>query len=104
MTDLRVDLDLFNYKKDEVVIKGNQVLSDGRIIIMFSSNGHLEILARANQVLGDSTPRLWTQTFIISAQVTSSVFVPVVFCLLPDKKHESYDVMFSLLKGELNRA
>ena len=105
MTDLRVDLDMFNYKKDEVVIKGDQILSNGRRIIMFSSNDHLDILARAKQVLGDGTfrvtPRLWTQTFIISAQVSGSVFVPVVFSLLPDKKRESYDTMFSLLKENL---
>ena len=31
-------------------------------------------------------------------EVSSGVFVPVCFCLLPDKKKESYQVMFSLLK------
>ena len=45
----------------------------------------------------DLTPKLWTQTFIISAQVTSGVFIPVVFVLLPDKKRDSYDAMFSML-------
>ena len=44
-----------------------------------------------------TTPRPWKQNFIISAKVTSSVFVPVVFVLLPDKKRDSYDAMFSLL-------
>ena len=48
------------------------------------------------------TPSLWTQTFIISAQVTSKVFVPVVFALLPDKKRESYDAMFSSLRDNLD--
>ena len=45
--------------------------------------------------------RLWTQNFIISAQVYGSVFVPVCFILLPDKKRESYDTMFSMLEEAL---
>ena len=48
------------------------------------------------------TPSLWTQTFIISAEVTSKVFVPVVFALLPDKKRDSYDAMFNSLKENLD--
>ena len=47
------------------------------------------------------TPGLWCQTFIISAEVSSGIFVPVCFCLLPDKKKESYETMFSLLKEAL---
>ena len=58
-------------------------------------------LAKSQQVLAYGTfritPKLWTQTFIISAQVTSGVFNPVVFVLLPDKKRDSYDEMFSML-------
>ena len=93
MTDLNIDLKVFKYTNNEELVKGDQVLSDGRRIILFSTNEHLELLARAPQILGDGTfritPRLWTQTFIISAQVHSEVFVPVAFCLLPDKKKES---------------
>ena len=74
---------------------------------MFSSSAHLKILSKAVQVLGDGTfritPRLWTQTFIISAQVTSDVFIPVMFALLPDKKRESYDSMFSLLRDKMEQ-
>ena len=33
---------------------------------------------------------------------TGLYFVPVAFCLLPDKKKESYQVMFSLLKNALD--
>ena len=36
-----------------------------------------------------------------SVSVSDDVFVPVVFTLLPDKKRESYDAMFSLLKENL---
>ena len=70
MIDLNVDLPMFQYSRDETVVKGDQVLT---------------------------RPRPWKQNFIISAKVTSSVFVPVVFVLLPDKKRDSYDAMFSLL-------
>ena len=38
----------------------------------------------------------------MSAEVSKDVFVPVAFCLLPDKKKESYQVMFSLLKNALD--
>ena len=96
---------MFKYKSDEVVVKGDQLLPDGRRIIMFSFYDNLDLLARAPQILGDGifrvTPRLWTQTFIISVQVTESVFVPVVFTLLPDKKKESYEAMFKLLRDAL---
>ena len=74
---------------------------------MFTTNDHLKILARAHQILGDGTfritPGLWCQTFIISAEVSKGVFVPVAFCLLPDKKKESYLCMFSLLKESMEK-
>ena len=70
MTDLKVDLKLFRYNNEECVIKGDQVFSNGRRVVMYTTNDHLEILARAKQVLGDGTfrvtPKLWCQTFIIS--------------------------------------
>ena len=102
MSDIDFSLPVFLTKNGENVVKGEQVLSDGRRVILFTTNEHLKILARAHQILGDGTfritPGLWCQTFIISAEVSSGVFVPVCFCLLPDKKKESYEVMFSLLK------
>ena len=105
MTDFNIDLEMFLYKGEESVCIGDVVLSGGRRILLFSSDAHLKILAKAQQILVDGTfritPSLWTQTFIISAQVTSNVFVPVVFALLPDKKRESYDAMFSSLKENL---
>ena len=105
MTDLDVNLEWFHYSQNEMVVKGDQVLDDGKRILLFSSNDHLDLLARAKQVLGDGTfkitPKLWYQTFIIQAQVCEKVFVPVAFCLLPDKKKRSYSAMFSLLKEAL---
>ena len=102
MTDIDVNLPIFFNKEGENIVKADQVLSDGWRIIMFSTNDHLRILARAKQILGDGTfritPGLWCQTFIISAEVSQGSFVPVAFCLLPDKKKESYQCMFSLLR------
>ena len=52
-------------------------------------------------ILSDGTfsiaPKLWTQVFIISVQVSDGVFIPVCFALLPDKKHSTYDAMFEML-------
>ena len=68
---------------------------------MFSTNYHLKLLAKTEEALGDgtfwTTPPPWKQSFIISAKVTSDVFVPCIFVLLPDKKRESYDAMFSMV-------
>ena len=101
MTDLNVDLPMFQYTKDESVVKGDQVLSDGRRVVLFTTNAHLKLLSKTEEMLADGTFRItpppWKQCFIISAKVTSDVFVPVVFVLLPDKKRESYDSMFSML-------
>ena len=74
MTDIDLTLPVFLYQDGESVVKGEQVLSDGRRIILFTTKEHLKILARARQILGDGTfritPGLWTQTFIISAEVS----------------------------------
>ena len=105
MTDLNVDLPIFQYSKEETVLKGDQVLSDGRRIVMFSTNYHLKLFAKAEEVLADgtfrTTPPPWKQSFIISSKVTSNVFVPCIFILLPDKKRESYDAMFSMIAKNL---
>ena len=105
MKDLDVELDWFRFSTGEMVVKGDELFDDGKRILLFSSVAHLELLARAKQILGDGTfkitLRLWTQTFILQAQVCDKVFVPVAFCLLPDKKRRSYDSMFSLISEAL---
>ena len=89
MIDLKLDLALFQYNKDESVVKGDQVLDDGRRIVLLTTNTHLKYLAKSEQVLADGTFRItpipWTQTFIISVPVTSSVFIPV-----ENKFHQPY--------------
>ena len=100
-----VNLEMFNYEEGKGVCIGDIQLSDGRRVLLFSSDAHLKILARAGQILQDATfkitPSLWTQTFIINASVTSSTFIPTVIALLPDKKRETYNAMFGSLKENL---
>ena len=42
MIDLDVHLPMFQYNRDETVVKGDQVLSDGRRVAVFTSNAHLK--------------------------------------------------------------
>ena len=51
MTDIDLSLPVFLYKDGESVLKGEEVLSDGRRIILFTTKEHLKILARAHQIL-----------------------------------------------------
>ena len=70
-------------------------MSDGRRILVFSSDESLKILARARTILGDGTfrvtPSLWYQTFIISAEADEAVFVLEMLSLLPDKRQATYE-------------
>ena len=54
-TDLDLNLEWFHYSQNEMFVKWDQVLDDGKRIILFSSNDHLDLLARVKQVLGDGT-------------------------------------------------
>ena len=40
MQDLEVESDWFKYNETEMVVKGDQIIEDGRRIILFSSNDH----------------------------------------------------------------
>ena len=41
MIDFDVHLPMFQYNRDETIVKGDQVLSDGRRVVVFTSNAHL---------------------------------------------------------------
>ena len=103
--DVDSDWFLYNSVTKESMVKGDLQLSDGRRILLFSTDEHLKILSRSREILGDGTfritPSLWTQVFIISAHVSQDVFVPTVFAFLPDKIKESYDGMWSTLEDKL---
>ena len=108
MKDMETDSEWFNYNKQtlESIVKGDALLEDGRRVVLMSTDDHLDLMARAPQLLGNGTfhvtPSQWLQTFIISAHIFGAIFVPVCFVLLPDKKRETYDLMFSLLKDALS--
>ena len=42
------------------------------------------------------TPTLLKQVFIISCQVDENTFVPCLYAMIPDKKRDSYDTLFSM--------
>ena len=87
--------------------KGDTLISADKRVVLSTTNDLLDILAQTKMILGDGTfqicPKLWTQVFIVSAQVEKDCFVPVCYCFLPDKSRISYDTMFSMLKGALSR-
>lgn len=72
----------------------------GRIII-FSSEEGLEILGQSTEWHGDGTfatsTKLFYQIYPIFASIEGSKhLVPCVFCLLPDKSAETYEVKTTL--------
>ena len=107
VADLDLDRELFLEGKENI-IKGDTLISDNKRVIMYSTDALLDVLARGKQILGDGTfkitPRGWTQVFTIAAQVDmDGTFVTCAYILLPDKKRESYNIMFSMLKEALSR-
>ena len=92
-------------KKDKTYIN-KQTGKEGKIVI-FTSKKLLEALARARSFSGDGTfkiafKKLWTQIFIISAEVSKGVWVPVVFGYLPDKTFATYLIFFGIVLQCLN--
>ena len=75
MTDIDLTLPVFLYQDGESVVKGKQVLSDRRRIILFTTKEHLKILARARQILGDGTFRRKKVTSARRKKVTSACSV-----------------------------
>ena len=107
MKDFDADLAWCTLISGENIIKGDTIFANEKRVLLFTTNDLLEVLARAKEILGDGTfkitPLLWGQVFVISAQVTPSVFVPVAVFLLPDKTRVSYSEAFSLLREALEQ-
>ena len=57
MNEADIDLDLFKLNGDNVV-KGDQVFDDGRRVILFTFNDHLDYLRTAKAILVDGTFRI----------------------------------------------
>jgi hypothetical protein len=71
----------------ESCVKIDETKPDGTRIIGFASNVTLEILARTDTFCVNGTfkitPKMWSQTFILGAQIMKDVWVPGACCLLP---------------------
>ena len=92
---------------EESIIHGDSVLADGRRVILMSTKDCLKNLANAKTICGDGTfkitPAPWKQVMIISAEIIEDVWVPVAFGYLPDKKKDTYNMFFGLLKEALTK-
>ena len=88
-----------------MILEDRYTRSPGRIVV-FSTTGHLKLLAMARGISGDGTflitPTHWRQVFIIIAEIDKGMFVPCVFALLPSKEKEVYDELFDILKKALH--
>ena len=97
------DLSWCTLISEENIIKGDTIFANGKRVLLFTTNDLLEVLARGKEILGAGTfkitPLLWGQVFVISAQVTPFVFVPVAVFLLPDKTSQHPEA-FSLLRED----
>ena len=84
---------------------GDTTLADGRRIVLFTSRKSLELLSRSDCIAMDGTfkitPSPWKQVGIISAEISTECWIPIAFGLLPDKKRDTYDTFFGLLKTAL---
>jgi hypothetical protein len=79
---------------------------DEEKIIIFSSNSHLRLLARADFWVMDGTfksaPRVVTQIYAIHASVGGK-WLPLVIALMENKNKESYVALLDILKEETQR-
>ena len=86
---------------------GDATLADGRRIVLFTSKSSLNHLARSDCIAMDGTfkitPHPWKQVGIISAEISDGCWIPVAFGYLPDKKKDTYNMFFGLLKSALSQ-
>lgn len=73
-------------------------------IILFSTISNLKYLGSSKTIFVDGTfkssPTLFTQLFTIHA-FKHCTYIPLVFCLLPDKKQENYEAVFRHLRCKM---
>ena len=70
-------------------------------ILIFASPDGLQLLDRSQHLLGDGTfrtsPRAFFQIFTVQA-IHKGHYIPVLSCLLPDKKEETYTRLFTEMR------
>ena len=90
-------------------VKGNQFLlaKDGagaNRLMVFATTDNLKKLVEANTLYVDGTfhtcPRVFYQIFTVHVEQIGWR-VPLVYCLLPNKRQETYERVFQLLEQEV---
>ena len=103
--DATSDWFLFSQLSGESMIKIDYTQDNGLRLLGFSSKECMQILARAQCISVDGTfqvsPRLWYQLFIITVEATDDVWIPTFFCLLPNKRLQTYEDFFTQLHNAL---
>lgn len=76
--------------------------SDERMLI-FASDAGIKLLETAERASGDGTfstvPAPFKQLFVVMADLKGGSSTPVVYGLLPNKKAETYDAFFNVVRG-----
>ena len=71
-------------------------------VLILTTDANLDFLCESVRWCGDGTfkaaPKLWTQLYTIHGQ-KNGYTVPCVFALLPNKRKESYNLVFSKIKS-----
>ena len=82
------------------------LLSQDDDIIIFATDANLQILSQSSALFMDGTfkaaPRLFTQLFTIHT-VYRDHFVPLVYCLLPNKQRTTYYARLETIKRKNGR-
>ena len=98
---LFVLLDEFDFQELDIKLLVNDSASK---IVVFGSSEGLNHLFRADHVLGDGTFKFCTkyfeQLYTWHAFGNNGIYVPCVFCLLPDKKEKTYNTMIGYIQEQ----
>ena len=91
--EFSVSHEWLKFNSEESIVIGDTYVIGGRVVV-FACKESLKILSRAKGIGVDGTfsisPKLWTQVFIVTVEVTSEQWVPVAYAFLPDKNLDSY--------------
>lgn len=78
-----------------------EIVDEDSSIVVFTTVTNLRELCKIVRLFIDGTfdyaPKLWYQFFTIHA-IDNEHYIPLVFCLLPNKEQSTYERLFELLK------
>ena len=73
-------------------------------VLVFATDENMDILKQSAHWFSDGTfktaPPLFDQLFVIHGQF-NGIILPLVYCLMPNRKEETYDVLFNFLASKL---